>query len=301
MTHRTLLRGAAVATLALALAACGATSPTSPAATPDASTEDAGTVGFQQIRNATIKLDYAGTTFLIDPMLAAKDAYPGFEGTYNSEVRYPLVELPMPMSEVMDADAIIVTHTHADHWDDEARRSLPRNLPLFVQNEADAESIRQDGFTDVRVLTRDTVFNGTQLSITGGQHGDDQAMAVAGEALGQVMGVVFQRPGHETVYLAGDTIWNAQVEDSIQQYQPDVIVLNTGYARIQGLDGSIIMGKDDLYRAYQAAPQAKVIGSHMEAVNHAMQTRQDLHDHIKATGMDPERVLVPADGESYTF
>lgn len=297
MTHRTLLRGTAIATLALALAACGATSS---AATPNANTEDAGAVGFQQIRNATIKLDYAGTTFLIDPMLAKKDAYPGFEGTYNSELRYPLVELPMPMSEVMDADAIIVTHTHADHWDDEAKRSLPRNLPLFVQNEADAESIRQDGFTDVRVLTRDTVFNGTHLSITGGQHGDDQTM-VAFASLGQVMGVVFQRPGHETVYLAGDTIWNTQVEDSIQQYQPDVIVLNTGYARMLGLDGSIIMGKDDLYRAHQAAPQAKVIGSHMEAVNHAMQTRQDLHDHIKATGMDPERVLVPADGESYTF
>lgn len=297
MTHPTLLRGAAVATLALALAACGTTRP---AATPNANTEDAGAVGFQQIRNATIKLDYAGTTFLIDPMLAKKDAYPGFEGTYNSELRYPLVELPMPMSEVMDADVIIVTHTHADHWDDEAKRSLPRNLPLFVQNEADAASIRQDGFTDVRVLTRDTVFNGTQLSITGGQHGDDQAIA-AFPSLGQVMGVVFQRPGHETVYLAGDTIWNAQVEDSIQQYQPDVIILNTGYARMLGLDGSIIMGKDDLYRAYQAAPQAKVIGSHMEAVNHAMQTRQDLHDHIKEKAMDPERVLVPADGESYTF
>ena len=296
MTHPTLLRGAAVATLALALAACA----TSPAATPSANTEDVGAVGFQQIRNATIKLDYAGTTFLIDPMLAKKDAYPGFEGTYHSELRYPLVELPMPMSEAMEADAIIVTHTHADHWDDEAKRSLPRNLPLFVQNEADAESIRQDGFTDVRVLTRDTVFNGTHLSITGGQHGDDQTMA-AFPALGQVMGVVFQRPGHETVYLAGDTIWNAQVEDSIQQYQPDVIILNTGYARMLGRDGSIIMGKDDLYRAYQAAPRAKVIGSHMEAVNHAMQTRQDLHDHIKATGMDPKRVLVPADGESYTF
>ena len=31
---------------------------------------------FQQIRNATIKLDYAGTTFLIDPMLAKKGTYP---------------------------------------------------------------------------------------------------------------------------------------------------------------------------------------------------------------------------------
>lgn len=106
----------------------------------------------------------------------------------------------------------------------------------------------------MRVLTRDTVFNGTQLGITGGQHGDDPGMAVAGEAPGQVMGVVSQRPGYEMVYLAGDTIWNRQVEDSTRQHQPDVIILNTGYARIQGLDGSIFMGKEDLSRAYQAAP-----------------------------------------------
>ena len=39
------------------------------------------TVQFQQIRNATIKLDYDGTTFLVDPMLTAKNAYPGFADT----------------------------------------------------------------------------------------------------------------------------------------------------------------------------------------------------------------------------
>ena len=78
------------------------------------------------------------------------------------------------------------------------------------------------------------------LGITGGQHGTDEAMKVAGKILGQVMGVVFQRPGYKTVYLAGDTIWNASVEDSIKQYQPDVIILNSGYARIQGLEGSIM-------------------------------------------------------------
>jgi L-ascorbate metabolism protein UlaG (beta-lactamase superfamily) len=287
-----------VAALALALAAGGIRSSF---AASSSSTADAGVVNFQQIRNATVKVEYAGTTFLVDPMLAAKDAYPGFEGTYNSQLRYPLVELPVPMEEVMQADAIIVTHTHADHWDDVARQRLPKHLPIFVQNQADADFIRKDGFTDVRVLTADTVFNGTHLRITGGQHGDDQAMAAAGDLLGQVMGVVFERPGYETVYLAGDTVWNRHVEEAIKRYQPDVIILNTGYARVLGLDGSIIMGKDDLYRAYQAAPKAKVIGSHMEAVNHAMQTRQDLRDHIKEKGMDPERVLVPADGQSYSF
>ena len=35
-----------------------------------------------QVRNATLLLDYAGTRFLIDPMLSAKGAFPGFEGRY---------------------------------------------------------------------------------------------------------------------------------------------------------------------------------------------------------------------------
>lgn len=257
-------------------------------------------VKIQQIRNATIKVQYAGTTFLIDPMLAKKGAYPGFEGTYNSHLRNPLVELPMPASEVMKADAVVVTHTHLDHWDEAAKQSLPKGMPIFVQNEEDAKSIRKDGFTDVRVLTESTEFKGARLSKTGGQHGDDKMMqGELGNLLGTASGVVFQRPGHKTVYVAGDTVWNHQVEEAIGKYQPDVIILNTGYARVLGFDGSIIMGKEDLYRAYQLAPKATVIGSHMESVNHGMQSRKELRDYIAEKGMSPKRVLVPADGESY--
>jgi L-ascorbate metabolism protein UlaG (beta-lactamase superfamily) len=259
-------------------------------------------VNFQQIRNATIKLKYAGTTFLIDPMLAKKGAYPGFEGTYNSELRNPLVELPIPLNKVMKADAVIVTHTHLDHWDDAAKQSLPKSIPIFAQNEQDAQSIRKDGFKDVRVLTENTLFKGTRLSKTGGQHGDKTIMqSPIGELLGIVSGVVFQRPGHKSVYVAGDTVWNRHVEEAIGKYQPDVVILNTGYARVKGFEGAIIMGKEDLLRDYELAPKATVIGSHMEAVNHGMQSRQELRDYIVEKGMSTQRVLVPEDGASYSF
>lgn len=290
----------AAATALALLAGCatptGTTDPQSGAAsgTP--------TVRIQQIRNATLKIEYAGTRFLVDPMLAKKGAYPGFPGTYNSELRNPLVELPLPLDEVMRADAVIVTHTHLDHWDDAAKQSLPKSIPVFAQNETDAQAIRKDGFTDVRVLGAATEFKGVHLTRTGGQHGSDAMMvSPAGALLGQVSGIVFQRPGHKTVYIAGDTIWRPEVDQAIWTYQPDVIVLNTGYARLQGFDGSIIMGKDDLSRAYQAAPRASIIGSHMEAVNHMMQSRADLRAHIKANGMDAQRVLVPEDGQAYQF
>lgn len=295
-----LMRNTVIAILATLQVACaaGIGNSNSPKKTAAA---DAQSVKFQQIRNATIKVEYAGTTFLVDPMLAKKGAYPGFQGTYNSELRNPLVELPLPLDEVIKADAVIVTHLHLDHWDDAAKQGLAKNMPIFAQNEEDAERIRKDGFNDVRLVTDNTVFNGTRLSKTGGQHGDDRIIANLSDRLGKVSGVVFRRPGYKTVYLAGDTVWNRHVEDAIKKYQPDVIILNTGYARVLGYDGSIIMGKEDLYRAYQSAPQARVIGSHMESVNHGMQSRKDLRDYITEKGMDRQRVLVPADGEFYSF
>lgn len=80
-----------------------------------------------------------------------------------------------------------------------------------------------------------------------------------------------------------------------------MIVLNTGYARVTGFDGSTIMGQEDLARARNLAPDAVVLGVHMEALNHATQTRQELADYIVENNLDATRTRVPADGESYVF
>jgi L-ascorbate metabolism protein UlaG (beta-lactamase superfamily) len=112
-------------------------------ATQPATTASA--VKFQHIRNATIKVDYAGTVFLIDPMLAPKGGWPGFEGTVNSHLRNPLVDLPVPLADVLRTDAVIVMHTHMDHWDDAAKAAIPKDMPVFAQDEVDAASIRGDG------------------------------------------------------------------------------------------------------------------------------------------------------------
>lgn len=254
---------------------------------------------FMQVRNATAKIEYAGKKILVDPMLAEKGTYPGFKGTANSYKFNPLVDLPVSLNEILDVDAIIVTHTHPDHWDDAAKKLLPKDMLIFAQNERDRGEIRAAGFSNIRLLGGNTFLGDIALIRTSGQHGSDDAMEKMGDILGEVSGVVFKHPSGKNLYLAGDTIWNQDVENSLKKYAPDVIILNSGDAQVIGL-GSIIMGKQDIYEVYKAAPQAIIIASHMEAVNHALLSREELREFLSEKGM-VQRVLVPEDGDSYEF
>ncbi len=261
------------------------------------------TVQIQQIRNATLKINYAGVTFLLDPFLADKGTHPGFEGSFNSELRNPLVDLPMPAQELVNGvDAVIVSHTHLDHWDGGDHTFIPKEIPLFVQNATDAKLISAQGYTNVRVLEDSVVFEGVQLTKTGGQHGTDEMFALKplAEGLGDAMGVIFQAPELQTVYVVGDTVWRNEVDQALTEFEPDVIVLNTGDARIVGFKGAIIMGKDDVLRAHQSRPEARIVATHMDAINHMTLSRIELTEHVKQHGIQ-DHVLIPADGEIMQF
>ena len=54
---------------------------------------------FTQIRSATVIVDFGGKRFLIDPMLADKDSYPGFPFSVNSHLFWPRVDLPVPATD----------------------------------------------------------------------------------------------------------------------------------------------------------------------------------------------------------
>ncbi|MCR1836589.1 MBL fold metallo-hydrolase [Rodentibacter caecimuris] len=255
-------------------------------------------ISYQHIRNATAKIEMAGNTFLVDPYLAPKGSYAGFEGTINSQKRNPLIDMAEPVDKVLQGvDAVIVTHTHADHWDEYAQKVLPKTLPVFVQNAGDAQIIRSQGFKDVRVVGKNTEFNKVKLSKTGGQHGTDQMYSVPqlAERLGEAMGVVMQADGAKTLYIVGDTIWNEEVDFALNRYKPEVIVMNTGYAQLEGNSDSIIMGKADVAKARQVAPKAEIITVHMDAVNHASVTSDEMRKFVKENNLS--KVAVPKESE----
>ena len=63
----------------------------------------------QLIRNATMRLEYAGQMLLLDPFFAPKHSLPSFAGVSPN----PTVELPMPIQDIIkDIDACLVSHLH---------------------------------------------------------------------------------------------------------------------------------------------------------------------------------------------
>ncbi|POT58487.1 hypothetical protein C3432_11410 [Citrobacter amalonaticus] len=254
-----------------------------------------------QIRNATQLIAFGDKTFLIDPMLAPKGAYPGFAGTARAEIRNPCVELPCAIDTLMQVDAIIVTHLHEDHWDEAASRVVPKDKSIYVQNDQDAQALRKQGFTNLTVLTDNTVFDTITLRKTGGQHGSDRAYAVPqmAQRLGEACGVIFQHPQEKTLYLVGDTLWRDEVEANMTTFQPEVVVLNAGFAHVIDF-GAIIMGAEDVLKTHFALPDARIVATHMEAINHCLLKRSALRDYARDNQI-AEFVTVPEDGETLTF
>ena len=264
-------------------------------------------LSMQHIRNATIKLTSGDTTFLIDPMFAEVGAYEGFPDTYRSWLRNPLTPLPIPVKDILEGvDAVILTHTHLDHWDKAAQEALPKDIPLYVQNEKDAQAVRGQGFTNVRIMKDSDEFGKVKMDRTATQHGSKAMYAdpALGKALGEVMGVVFTTPEGKKAWLVGDTIWFEGVDEALAKHKPNVIIVNAGAAAMSDKKykdaPEIIMDKEDVRKMVEKMPGSDVVAIHMDAINHMTVDRKDLSEYVRKHGIR-DKVLIPFDGEKMDF
>lgn len=248
----------------------------------------------QLLRNATLVITVNNKVLLVDPMLAPRYAYDPIMMTAGNE-RNPTTELPVT-GEALDAlikrvDAVLVTHTHPDHWDVTAKELLPKGIPLFTQPASLAE-IQTAGFTQAQAIETHMHWQGIDIYRTCGRHGTGEIE----EKMGIVSGFVIKH-GHHVVYIAGDTIWCEAVQQALDTYKPTHIIVNGGGARFVVGD-SIVMNVADVITVVKYLPHAKVYVVHMEAVNHCQESREDVRKAIHENGF-AERCFVPEDGEVF--
>ena len=248
----------------------------------------------QLLRHATLLLSIADLTVLVDPMFGPVGATEPIRDTANQR-RNPLVDLPMDEETlgalIESVDAVLVTHTHNDHWDQQARDLLPKSTPIFCQPEDEAK-IGGAGFSHVEAVTGPVMWRGLELTRTGGQHGRGRIA----ELMAPVSGFIARAAGEGVLYIAGDTVWCEDVQDALERYRPEIVVVNAGAAQFNS-GGPITMDAADVIQVCQAAPQATVIAVHMEAINHCLESRAALRTAVTLAGTG-DRLRIPQDGES---
>ena len=228
------------------------------------------------VRHATLVVRLGGKTLLVDPMLSPPGAMPAIPNSPNDR-RNPLV--PLPDLDLSPVDAVLVTHTHPDHFDEAAAERLRKNLPLFCQPE-DEEKLRSSGFSDVRPVTERLSWEGIELLRTGGQHGTGEI----GATMAPVSGFVLRAPEEPALYITGDTIWCPEVTDALARHRPQAAVVNAGAAQFVTGD-PITMSERDVAEVCRHATETTIIAVHMEAINHCLLSRDDLKTFLKVQNL----------------
>ena len=245
----------------------------------------------QLIRNVTIVIDYNGKKILLDPMFSPKGAI----GSWAGEIETPTVDLPMPIDEITkDIDMVLVTHTHADHFDKPASDALDKNIKLFGQP-ADKQHFLNEMFWNSEVIADSVVYDGITIIRTNAQHGTGRPLKYMGDA----SGFVLKADNQPTVYIIGDGVWTQEIYDNIVKFQPDYIVVNSGGAYPTGPYGAtpIIMDEIQVMALLQESGDTPVIAVHMDAVDRCRTTRKVLRNEADKGKIAPGKLIIPADGE----
>jgi len=246
----------------------------------------------QLIRNATMKITYAGRTMLTDPMLSPKGEFKAFAGI----ARNPTIELPFQIEEIVGGiESVVVSHDHPDHFDKTASATLPKMIPVFCQPGVEGK-LADEGFQSIIPIERSHTWEGITITRTDGHHGSGKVL----EFIGKVSGFVFQASGEPTVYWVGDSIWCEPVENAIEKFKPDIIITHSGGATLPGFE-PIIMDAEQTLTTLNASPAAVVVAIHLEALDHCNVSREMLRQMGDAAAISASRLMIPKDGEAINF
>ena len=246
---------------------------------------------FLHVRHATSLLTYGGIKILIDPVLADKGEYPPIDMTPNQKPN-PLVDLKTPIEDLLSCDVVLCTHTHDDHFDKKTIELLNKNKEIICQSD-DKNTFISYGFKNIISIEKSLEYKNIKINRVEAQHG----VGEIGRKMGIASGYILSAENEPTIYFLGDTIYNESIKKNIENFNPDILVINAGAPKFLTGD-PIVMTIKDIEKTINVNPNLTFIIVHLDTFNHCIETREFIRNYFtleKLSHLQVKNFYVPED------
>ena len=288
-----------------ALSAC-ASAPAPAAQATHAETPAAVSGKIRWIGGPTALLEYAGLRAITDPMLGPRgpNAFVLPKHPSSGVLNAPIARYTAPASFTFAGlDAILISHTHADHVDARAKELLPKHLPLVVAA-AGGDAMRAAGFSDVRGLDwgESTTISarGVTLRVLAvpAHHSHE---ADVDREVGKGNGYILEwsgAGGNYRVYWTGDAVLGDETRDFSAHFgQVDLLLPHMGGVGGDGERGLRTMNADELLELVQRVQPRLVVPIHHTTFGHYREPIEALEQRVQEAG-DGSRFVFLREGEA---
>ncbi len=236
-----------------------------------------------RIVHGSLVLELGKSRLLVDPW-------------FNSAVATRQTEaLGMLPEKLPPADAVLLTHKHAGHYDPDALRTIAKKTPRAIVPPHMADAVRALGFTEVTAIDwwdHATVGPLRVTAVPAEHNARENGSVVASDRV--------------KVYVAGDTRWFEGLVDVAAAFPNlDVACLPIGGEKAMGFRRT--MGPAEaakaaaLLHARRVIPIAYGAAGGFPFVWYADEPVIQFRDAAKDAGLSPEQVVVLEPGESWHY
>ncbi len=194
-------------------------------------------------------------------------------------------------------DAVLLSHDH--HFDnlDHAGRALLPHAGQVLTTEAGSNGVGGNAVglapgKSVELVAPDhSVLRVTATPARHGPEGGDR-----GPAIGFVL--EFANEPENAVYISGDTVWYAGVEDTLKRFPIKTAILFMGAARIREVGPDhVTFTAEEGVKVAQELPGAAIVPLHFEGWKHFSESKADIEKAFHTVGMS-DRLRWPEPGKA---
>ncbi|MGG6232081.1 MBL fold metallo-hydrolase [Tenacibaculum sp. SDUM215027] len=251
----------------------------------------------QYIRQATVLLEVNSKKIVIDPVLSDKgrqDPIP-----FSNEKRIPMNDLPISKNRIIQqADAVLITHYHPDHFDADAEKLLPKDILIFCQP-FDVEKLKSKGFTNLQSIEEVVTWSGISIKRYEAHHHEGATGAMPfGESSSFSL-----RFKEETIFITGDAVLDNLLKKALKSEKPTHIIANTGECTFSKPNPVLEPGKymtltKEELLSIATNNEAIVVAIHMDAINHCGLTKDQFRLFLQEKEkLIQDKILVPNEGD----